>query len=242
MSHDPLDPERIAQMGADPEMRELTRRWFNKTFDYRYPYNFSWLGRPIIQYPQDVMAMQEIIWKVKPRAIVETGIAHGGSLILSASLLELVGGDGIVVGVDIDIRDHNRAAIEAHPLARRIQMIQGSAIDESVVAQVRGLVGDRGPVLVILDSNHTHHHVAEELKLYSPMVQSGSYLIVFDTVVEFMKPDAFPDRPWGIGDNPYSAVQEFLKTNSRFQLDQQIEDKLQITVAPGGWLKCVADG
>ena len=241
MSTNPKDPKRIEAMGADLEMRKLTRDWINKTFEYRYPYNFSWLGVPIIQYPQDIVALQEIIWKVKPKAIVETGIAHGGSLILSASLLELLGGDGIVVGVDIDIRSHNRAVIEAHPLSRRIRMIQGSSIDEAVAKQVQDLVGDKSPVVVILDSNHTHDHVRDELKLYSPLVQSGSYLVVFDTVVEFMKNDAFPDRPWGIGDNPYSAVQEFLKTNSRFQLDQEIEDKLQVTVAPGGWLKCVAD-
>ena len=241
MSSNPKDPKRIAEMGADPEMRQLTRDWFNKTFEYRYPYNFSWLGVPIIQYSQDIVALQEIIWKVKPKAIVETGIAHGGSLILSASLLELIGGDGIVVGVDIDIRSHNRAVIETHPLAHRIRMIQGSSIDETVAKQVCDLVGQRSPVVVILDSNHTHDHVRDELKLSSSLVQSGSYLVVFDTVVEFMKEDAFPDRPWKIGDNPYSAVQEFLKTNSRFQVDQEIEDKLQVTVAPGGWLKCVAD-
>ncbi|MBS0202987.1 MAG: cephalosporin hydroxylase family protein [Planctomycetes bacterium] len=241
MSHDPKDSEQIARMGADPELRKQTRSWFNKTCDYRYSYNFKWLGRPIIQYPQDILALQEIFWNVRPRAIVETGIAHGGSLILSASLLEMIGGNGVVIGVDIDIRPHNRAAIEEHPLAHRIRMIQGSSIDEGIVAQVRELVADRGPVLVILDSNHTHEHVARELALYSPLVQAGSYLIVFDTVVEFMDDAAFPDRPWGVGNNPYTAVQEFLKGNPRFHLDQEIEDKLLITVAPGGWLKCVAD-
>ena len=185
--------------------------------------------------------MQEIIWKVKPQAIVETGIAHGGSLILSASLLELIGGEGLVIGVDIDIRSHNREVIERHPMARRIRMIEGSSIDEGVAEQVRSLVGQRSPVVVILDSNHTHEHVAKELALYSPLVQSGSYLLVFDTVVEFMQADAFPDRSWGIGDNPYSAVLVFLKTHPRFQNEQEIEDKLQVTVAPGGWLKCVGD-
>lgn len=241
MSHDPKDPELIARMGADPDLKRATRDWFDRSCDYRYSYNFQWLGRPIIQFPQDIVALQEIVWKIKPAAIVETGIAHGGSLILSASLLQLVGGDGIVIGVDIDIRDHNRAAIEAHPLAGRIRMIQGSSIETGTVDQVRALVGNRGPVLVILDSNHTHDHVARELELYSPLVQSGSYLIVFDTVVELMKEDAFPDRPWGVGDNPYTAVQGFLKSNPRFQVDREIEDKLLITVAPGGWLKCVAD-
>jgi len=241
MSTNPKDPKRIAAMGADPEMREISRAWFNKTFEHRYPYNFSWLGVPIIQYPHDIVAMQEIIWKVKPQAIVETGIAHGGSLILSASLLELIGGEGLVIGVDIDIRSHNREVIERHPMARRIRMIEGSSIDEGVAEQVRSLVGQRSPVVVILDSNHTHEHVAKELALYSPLVQSGSYLLVFDTVVEFMKSDAFPDRPWGIGNNPYSAVQEFLKAHPRFQNEQEIEEKLQVTVAPGGWLKCIGD-
>ena len=241
MSHDPKDSQQITRMGTDPEMRELTRKWFNKSCDHRYSYNFSWLGRPIIQFPQDILAVQEILWAVKPRAVVETGIAHGGSLILSASILELIGGDGIVVGVDIDIRPHNRQAIEAHPLSHRIRMIEGSSIDSTIVGQVQQLVGDRGPVVVILDSNHTHEHVARELALYSPLVQSGSYLIVFDTVVEFMKPEAFPDRPWGVGNNPYTAVQEFLKSNRRFQVDREIDDKLQITVAPGGWLKCVSN-
>lgn len=242
MPNNPSDPDRITQMGADQELRELTRDWLNRSFEYQYPYNFTWLGRPIIQYPQDVLALQEVIWAVKPRAIIETGIAHGGSLILSASLLELLGGDGLVIGIDIDIRPHNRTEIEAHPLARRIRMIEGSSIDEAVVAQVNGLIGDRSPVLVLLDSNHTHDHVAKELNLYSPLVQAGSYLVVFDTVVEFMKADAFPDRPWRVGDNPFTAVQDFLHSNKRFEIDRVIEDKLLITVSPGGWLKCVADG
>jgi cephalosporin hydroxylase len=228
-------------MGADPTLRQATRDWFDRACDYRYSYNFKWLGRPIIQFPQDIVAMQELVWTIKPRVIVETGIAHGGSLILSASLLQLLGGDGEVIGIDIDIREHNRKEIESHPLANRIRMIQGSSIDAGIVGKVREMVGDRGPVMVILDSNHTHDHVAKELELYSSMVTKGSYLLVFDTVVQFMKDDAFPDRPWSVGNNPYTAVQDFLKTNSRFQLDREIEDKLLITVAPGGWLKCIGD-
>ena len=237
----PKDPQKIAAMGADAEMQSISRSWFNKSFEHRYPYNFSWLGRPIIQYPQDIIAIQEIIWNVKPRAIVETGIAHGGSLIHSASILEMMGGDGVVIGVDIDIRSHNREAIEAHSMYKRIRMIQGSSIDESVVSQVLELVGDRSPVVVVLDSNHTHDHVLKEMELYSPLVQSGSYLIVLDSCVEFMKEDAFPDRPWKVGNNPYTAIKAFLSTNTRFQVDQEIEDKLLVSAAPGGWLKCIRD-
>lgn len=240
-NHDPKDSAQIAAMAADPEVQQLSRGLFNKTCDHRYSYNFKWLGRPIIQFPQDMVAIQEVIWDTKPDLIIETGIAHGGSLILSASLLELIGGDGQVLGVDIDIREHNREAIETHPLANRIDMIQGSSIDESIADQVRAAAEGKSSVMVILDSNHTHEHVLSELQLYAPLVTNGSWLLVFDTVVEFMADDAFPDRPWGVGDNPYTAVQEYLKTTDRFELDKEIEEKLLLTVAPGGWLKCVKD-
>lgn len=240
-AHDPQDPKTIEAMAADPQLRGLARDFFNKTCDYRYSYNFKWLGRPIIQYPQDVIALQEVIWEVKPQLIIETGIAHGGSLILSSSLLQLIGGDGRVLGLDIDIRPHNKKAIEEHPLAHRIDMLQGSSIDESIAAQVRERAKGKSPVMVILDSNHTHEHVLRELQLYAPLVTKGSYLIIFDTVVEYMNDDAFPDRPWGVGDNPYTAVQEFLKTTDRFELNSEIENKLLLTVGPGGWLKCVKD-
>lgn len=228
----------IKKMAADEKLRDLSQEWFLATCRHRYTYNFSWMGRPIIQYPQDILAMQEIIWQVKPTAIVETGIAHGGSLIFYSSMLQLLGNDGIVVGVDIDIREHNRRAIEAHPMASRIKMVEGSATDPDVVEHVKELVGDRAPVLVSLDSNHTHDHVLRELELYAPLVSEGSYLVVFDTVVEHMpKNEFFPDRPWGPGDNPLTAVQSFLRTNNAFVVDQEIEDKLLVTVAPNGFLR-----
>jgi cephalosporin hydroxylase len=220
-------------------IRQSARELFDRSFAYRYSYNFSWLGRPVIQYPQDLVAMQEIIWKVKPRAIVETGIAHGGSLIFSASMLELIGNDGIVVGVDIDIRAHNRVEIEAHPLSKRIHMIEGSAIDTAIVEQVKERVHGRSPVIVCLDSMHTHDHVLRELELYSPLVTAGSYLVVFDTVIEDMPADAFPDRPWGPGNNPKTAVREFLKSTDRFEIDPEYNGKLLLSVAPDGYLKCV---
>ena len=228
-------------MSGDPEMREISRQWFEKSADHRYAYNQTWLGRPIIQYPQDILAIQEIIWNVNPDLIIETGIAHGGSLIFSASMLELLGGDGEVLGIDIDIRKHNRIEIEKHPMFKRITMIEGSSIDEAVLNQVRDLAKDKHRVLVILDSNHTHDHVLRELELYSPLVTKGSYLLVFDTVVEDMSEKHFADRPWGKGNNPKTAVWEFMKTNGRFEIDKTIEDKLLVTVAPDGFLKCVED-
>jgi cephalosporin hydroxylase len=183
--------------------------------------------------------MQEIVWRVRPRLIIETGIAHGGSLIFYSSLLELLGEDGRVVGIDIDIRAHNRVEIEKHPLFKRITLIEGSSVAESTVAAVRQIASGRYPVLVVLDSNHTHDHVLQELRLYSPLVTKGSYLVVFDTVIEDMPAHAFPDRPWGIGNNPKTAVHEFLRTNDRFVMDKDIDTKLLLTVAPDGYLRCV---
>lgn len=229
------------RMTTASDVQEATSHWFIKTAEYQYSYNFTWMGRPIIQYPQDMVAMQEIIWQVKPDLIIETGIAHGGSLIFYASMLKMMDIAGEVIGIDIDIRPHNRAAIEAHPMVRYITMLQGSSTDPQIAAQVREKAAGKQRVLVVLDSMHTHAHVREELRLYSPLVTKDSYLVVFDTVVEDMPEDAFPDRPWGKGDNPKTAVWEFLKTNDRFEIDATIHSKLLITVAPDGYLRCVKD-
>ncbi len=215
--------------------------WMIRSVRQRYSYGFTWLGRPIIQYPQDIMALQEIIWRVKPRLIVETGIAHGGSLLFYATMLELLGGDGLVIGIDIDIRAHNRVEIERHPMFKRTRMIEGSSIDPAIVTEVHRMAGDRQPVLVALDSNHTHDHVLQELQAYSPLVTAGSYLVVFDTVVEDMPPGSFPDRLWDKGNNPKTAVHEFLLTNHRFEIDREIEAQLQLTTAPDGYLRCIRD-
>ncbi|HTN78871.1 MAG TPA: CmcI family methyltransferase, partial [Acidimicrobiales bacterium] len=194
-----------------------------------------------IQYPQDIVAMQELIWRVQPEVILETGIAHGGSLILSASMLELnaaCGGpvDARVIGVDIDIRPHNRAAIERHPMFRRITMIEGSSIDEDVIVAVEREIGARAPVLVFLDSNHTHDHVLAELEAYAPLTSIGSYCVVFDTIIEDLSPELIGDRPWGIGNSPKSAVREFLGTHGNFVIDHDVDHKLAFTVAPEGYL------
>jgi cephalosporin hydroxylase len=204
----------------------------------RYSANFSWLGRPVIQIPQDLMAMQEIIWSIQPDAIIETGIAHGGSLIFYASMLELIG-NGKVIGIDIDIRTHNRIEIEKHPLYKKITMIEGSSISQDVINKVRSLINDATTVMVCLDSNHTHAHVLRELELYAPLVTPGSYCVVFDTGIEDLPQHMIIDRPWGPGNNPKTAVWEFLKTNDRFVIDKDIETKILITSAPDGYLRCV---
>ena len=232
----------IAAQGADAALHAATREWIDRANRRKYSYHFEWLGRPIIQYPQDIVAMQELIWAVQPDLIVETGIAHGGSLIFSASMLELnaaCGGpaDARVVGVDIDIRAHNRAAIEAHPMARRITMLQGSSVAPEVVAEVQRLAAGRKRVLVALDSNHTHAHVLAELEAYAPLTSVGSYCVVFDTLVDDMPKSFYPDRPWGPGDNPKSAVRAFLASHPEFEPDRSIDHKLLVSVAPEGYLR-----
>jgi cephalosporin hydroxylase len=230
-----------SRMADEEDLRRLTLAWICTTSGFKYTYNFTWLGRPVIQFPQDLVALQEIIWRVRPDLIIETGIAHGGSLIFSASMLELLGGDGQVLGIDIDIREHNRVEIEKHPLSRRITMLQGSAVDEKIAEAVRLFARDRERVLVILDSNHTHEHVLRELELYAPLVTEGSYLIVMDTIIEDMPEDFFPDRPWSRGNNPKTAVWKFLEGTDRFVIDKEVENRLLITVAPDGYLRCVKD-
>lgn len=235
----PSDRSRVRRMAADAAVQSSARAFFDATAPFGYSYNWTWLGRPVIQYPQDLMALQEIVWRVRPGTIVETGVAHGGSTIFFASMLELIAGEGKVVAVDIDIRPHNRTAIEAHPMHRRIELIEGSSIDAQVVERVKARVHAGAPVMVVLDSNHTRDHVMRELELYSPLVTAGSYLVVMDTVVEYMPEDSFPDRPWGKGNNPLTAVREFLQRTDRFAVDKDIEDKLLVTAAPSGYLLCM---
>lgn len=231
--------DHIARMGQDPVLAGQTQAWFETSLQHEYSYHFTWMGLPVIQYPQDLVAMQELIWEVKPDLIIETGVARGGSLIFYASMLELIGGTGRVLGVDIDIRPHNRAAIEGHPMMRRIELLQGSSIDPAVVQQVQERAKGCQRVLVALDSNHTHAHVLAELEAYAPLVTRDSYLVVFDTCIQ-RTPDALiVDRPWRRGDNPWTALQAYLATTDRFRVETAIVDKLQITVAPDGYLKCV---
>ena len=231
---------RVASNGNNEDLLEAAKAFNTASNKAQYSYNFSWMGRPIIQYPQDMIAMQELIWELKPDLIIETGIAHGGSLIYYASLLELIGNDGYVLGVDIDIREHNKLEIENHPMFKRIKMIQGSAIDTALVSQVAEHAKSKKRVLVCLDSNHTHDHVLSELELYAPFVTLDSYIVVFDTIVENLPEGYFANkRPWGIGNNPMTAVHAFLAKNDAFVIDAAIDNKLLISVAPSGYLKKV---
>ena len=244
--------ERIDRFKDDTLLNSLAQQWVFESMKRKYLYNFDWMGRPIIQYPQDMVAIQEIIWNVKPTLIIETGIAHGGSLILSASMLALLDYcDAIesnmsinpsdskrkVVGIDIEVRQHNRAAIVSHPLGSKIEIIEGSSTDSRVVNEVVEIAKIHSSILLLLDSNHTHEHVLGELDAYANLVSVGSYCVVFDTFVEDMPAGYFADRPWDKGNSPRTAVVEFLKDHSEFVVDESIQNKLLITVAPGGFLK-----
>lgn len=233
------EKENLIKSNSSNEDLQRAKDLFNLTSNKaKYSYNFSWMGRPIIAYPQDMIAMQEIIWDIKPDLIIETGVAHGGSIVYYASLLELIGGEGNVVGIDIDIRDHNRELIEAHPMNKRIQLIEGDSTSDDVLEQVRGLVQGKNSVMVCLDSNHTHDHVLKELDLYANFTSVGSYCVVFDTIVEELPNDYMPGgRPWNPGNSPMTAVYQFLEENSNFESDRSIDDKILISVAPKGYLR-----
>ena len=226
-----------AEMGADKALKDAAREVIARADRHHYSYQWSWLGLPIIQMPGDIVATQEVVWRERPTVIVETGVARGGSLILYASLLELLG-RGLVVGIDIDIRAHNRAAIEAHPLAHRIALIEGSSTDRDTLAAARSRIGADDRVMVVLDSNHTHQHVLEELRLYGPLVTPGQYLIVADTLVEDIPIQTHRPRPWGPGDNPKTALNAYLAECGRFELDDYIDAKLLDSANPGGYLRC----
>ena len=231
---------RVAGNANNLELLNAAKEFNEQSNRSQYSYNFSWMGRPIIQYPQDMIAMQELIWDIKPDLIIETGIAHGGSLIFYASILELIG-KGEILGIDIDIREHNKIEIEKHPMSKRIKMIQGSAIDVNIVAEVKKHTEEKQVVMVCLDSNHTHEHVLAELELYHSFVTKDSYLVVFDTIVEDLSEGYFAHkRSWGIGNNPKTAVGKFLETNKNFEIDKSIDNKLLISVAPSGYLKRVS--
>lgn len=244
--------QRINAVASNKELKHASREFLLVSLSKKYSYNFSWQGRPIIQYPQDMVAMHELIWSIKPDLIIETGIAHGGSLVFSASMLALLdmtdaiqSGETInpriskrkVLGLDIDIRPHNLEAIKAHPMSSRIEMIQGSSIDPAIVDKVKSIASGYKKVLVCLDSNHTHDHVLAELQAYAPLTSINSYCVVFDTVVEDIPKSLSLGRPWGPGDNPKTAVWEYLESHPEFEVDKSVQDKLLITVAPDGYLK-----
>lgn len=244
----------IDRLRHDHLVRELSLSWNIATSAHKYTYNFSSLGRPIIQLPQDMIAIQELIWQIKPDLIIETGVAHGGSLIMSAAMLALIDYCNAalsnapidpkasfrrVLGLDIDVRPYNRSAIESHPLSHLITLIEGSSVSPDVIRQVYETAKEHDRVMVMLDSNHTHDHVLAELRAFAPLVSIDSYCVVFDTVIEDLPPQSFPNRPWDVGNNPKTAVHEYLRQDDRFEIDRDIEAKIQITVAPDGYLRRV---
>jgi len=269
----PLDPivqfdtevaRNIASLSGARELHDASLEWLRATLPYRYSYNFTWLGRPIIQYPQDMVAVQELIWRIRPDLIIEAGVAHGGSLILSASLLALLdycdaanarlpldasASRRHVIGIDIDVRTHNRRAIQEHPLAHKISLLEGSSIAADTIDQVRQFARGYSRIMVLLDSNHTHEHVLAELRAYAPMVSPGSYCVVFDTIIEHLPNESYTDRPWSTGNNPLTAVRQYLSELQslgavgedggalRFRVDSAIDAKLLVSVAPEGYLR-----
>jgi cephalosporin hydroxylase len=247
--------ERVNAYGQNSKLKTACKGFFNEIGVGKadYVYNFFWLGVPIIQIPQDMQALQEIIWKVKPDLIIETGIAWGGSLVFSASMLAILEAcgeikEGHVLGIDIDIRQHNKLAINAHPLAKKITMLEGSSIDHRIIKEVTNIASNHNRVMVFLDSNHTHDHVLAELEAYAPCVSAGSYCIVHDTDIEDAPDEMTSQRRWGKGNNPKTAVWEFMRRVDeegrvdkdgrpiRFELDKVMEQKIVLTGAPDGFL------
>lgn len=229
----------IERMIEDEELFSKSLDWMRHADEYKYTYNFTWLGRPIIKYPNDIVVMQEVIWDVQPDLIIETGIAHGGSIVFSASMLEMIGGDGQVLGIDVDIRDHNRERIENHPMYDRIEMVEGDSVSDDIVDVAAEYVSESDTVMVFLDSNHTHDHVLAELERYSEFVTEGSYLVLPDTFIEHFPEGYYDDRPWDVGNNPMTALREFLDGTDEFEVDEKKSFKAMISEAPNGYLKKV---
>lgn len=230
----------IKEMASDQSLRDKTLDWMLHANKYKYSYNFTWMGRPIIKFPSDMIIQQELMWNLRPDVVIETGIAHGGSVIFTAAMMEMMGINGEVIGIDIDIRKHNRDAIEAHPMAKRITMYEGNSVEAEMIEKVRRHTVGKRCVMVILDSLHSHEHVYKELLAYAPMATVGSYCIVLDTFIEFFPKGYYSStRPWDVGDNPYTAMQQYLSESELFQIDRNLTHKGMITEAIDGYLKRV---
>lgn len=228
--------ENIARIAADERFSRICEEWTVRSSQLKYSYNFEWLGLPIIQLPQDIIAMQELIWRIKPDVIIETGIARGGSAVFYASLLKLIG-KGKVISIECELREANRAALANHPMSGLIEIIDGDSVSADTLAMLRARLEPDDVIMVCLDSNHSHDHVLKELELYSPLVTPGSYIVVFDTIVEFLPEPEQKTRPWGKGDNPLTAVQAFLAGNDDFVVDENLTRKLGVSYAPSGYLE-----
>lgn len=249
-------PEQLERMFL--EMEPISKEWLLKSAEHRYSYNFSWMGRPVIQYPQDLVAYVELIWETKPDLVIETGVAHGGSLTLVASVLSCLDlSDSMarrkegtktievdvnrkVIGIEVDLRDSNRESINSHPLKPWIELVSGSSIDPEIFSKVRTKANKYKRIMVCLDSDHTREHVLKELELYAPLVSGGSYCLVFDTSIELGQISSAPVRPWAPGNSPKNAVDEFLSQHPEFEVDHEIDMRLLISAAPGGYLRKVS--
>ena len=253
--------EEILIQGNNHDLKQKSIEWLNEANNHKYSYHFKWMNRPIIQYPQDIQMMQELIMEVKPDLIIETGIAHGGSILLSASMLALldlsdsIGNDEKydisnsqrkVLALDIDIREHNKKEILNNPFSKYIEMIEGSSVDKKIIDKVHHVAKDYKKIMIFLDSNHTHEHCLAELNAYAKLTSVGSYIVAFDTVIEYLPDNHLPNnsnpsiadaRTYKKGDNPMSAVIEYLKNNDDFEIDSEIDNKLLISVVPNGYLK-----
>lgn len=226
-----------AEMARDAEVQRVSIDAFEASDRHGFSYFWRWLGLPVIQTPDDIVAMQEIIWETRPQVIVETGFARGGSVVLYSTILELIG-EGIVVSIDIDIRDHNRRAVEEHPMGHRVRFVEGSSTEPTTVARVRDLIAGAARIMVVLDSDHSHSHVLDELRLYGPLVSPGQFLVVSDTIIEDIPAQSHRPRHWGPGDNPKTALEEYLRETDRFEPDPWFNGKLLVTSSRGGYLRC----
>ena len=256
--------EEILQQGSNNELKQKSIEWLRNANNHKYSYHFKWMNRPIIQYPQDIQMMQELIMEVEPDLIIETGIAHGGSILFSASMMALLDlSDSIknnenyditnsqrkVLALDIDIREHNKKEILNNPFSKYIEMLEGSSIDDSIINKVHNIAKNFKKILIFLDSNHTHEHVLAELNAYANLTSVGSYIVVFDTVIDYLPENHLPNesnpsmseaRTYTKGNSPMSAVREFLKDNENFKIISEIDSKLLISVAPEGYLKRIS--
>ena len=226
-------------MGRDVAVFQQSLKLITALDAYDYSYLWSWMGVPIIQMPADVMATQEVIWATKPDVIIETGVARGGSVLFMASLLEIIG-KGKVIGVDIDIRAHNREAIQTHPMSKRVVLVEGGSVDEVTLARVRAEIPDGASVMVVLDSDHSRKHVLAECRAYGPMVTPGCYMVVADTLVGHVTEENAPrkrSKVWFKGDEPLSALQDYMAETNRFEVDEALNGKLVMSSSPGGYVR-----
>jgi len=236
-----LRRESAEEMHNDRDLRRQALDVLVRADHYRWIHQTNWLGEPTLNLPQDMFALQEIIFNTRPKFILELGVAWGGSLLFYATLMEALGG-GRIIGVDIYLPDDLKARLGSHGrLSERLTLIDGSSIEAETLARVKSIVGNCREVMVVLDSYHTHEHVLKELRLYSPLVGKGHYLVCGDTVVEDIPEQAHRSRPWGPGNNPKTALRQFLQENDRFVVDDYVDMKLLLSCSPGGYLKALQD-